>query len=203
MNAITSNAPMLIQSAVDITAALVKGLIQAIPQLIKAVPQMMTAFAKAFGAVSGQLLEIGGNLVRGIWQGISNGYGWITARITEWVGNVVAFFKKAFKIKSPSGVMREEIGKYLAMGVGEGLTKYAGYATSAMAELMSGIMGEAYNPTIDATVNGSSGLYGAALAGAGGMSGVTIGAVNFNQPLQSTTQAAKLFARKLTGELYA
>jgi hypothetical protein len=68
---------------------------------------------------------------------------------------------------------------------------------------MDGVMGETYNPTISASVNGSTGLSGAALAGAGSMSGVTIGAVNFNQPLQSTTQAAKLFARKLTGELYA
>jgi len=68
---------------------------------------------------------------------------------------------------------------------------------------MDGVMGETYSPTISASVSGSTGLYGAALAGAGSMSGVTIGAVNFNQPLQSTTQAAKLFARKLTGELYA
>jgi phage-related protein len=51
--------------------------------------------------------------------------------------------------------------------------------------------------------NGSTGLYGATLASAGGMGGVNIGQVNFNQPLQSTTQAAKLFGRKLVGELYA
>ena len=99
--------------------------------------------------------------------------------------------------------MADEVGKYLSMGVGEGIMKYAGYATNAMASLMNGIMGETYNPVINPTVNGSAGLYGAALASAGGIGGVTIGAVNFNQPLQSTTQAAKLFGRKLVGELYA
>ena len=200
LNAITKNAPMLIQASFDIMVAIGAGLIKAIPQLLKSVPQIVQALFQSFKAISGKMIEIGGNIVRGIWQGISNGYGWITARITEWVGNVVAFFKKILKIHSPSQVMADEVGKYLSMGVGEGIMKYAGYATSAMASLMNGIMGETYNPIINPTVNGSTGLYGGVLASAGG---VNIGAVNFNQPLQSTTQAAKLFGRKLVGELYA
>ena len=200
LDAITENAPMLLQASFEITMALVKGLIQSIPQLIAAVPKMMQSLFKAFNALTTQFISIGRNIVNGIWQGISNGTAWIFGKISEWVGSVLAYIKGLFGIKSPSTVMREEVGKMLSYGLGDGILKYAGYAQNAMSSLMSGIMGETYNPVINPTVNGSTGLYGSALASAGG---VSIGAVNFNQPLQSTTQAAKLFGRKLVGELYA
>jgi hypothetical protein len=200
---IIANLPMLITAAIQMVVQLAVGLVQGIPQLIQAVPQIIVALVQAFADLGSTVSGIGTNLVSGIWQGISDGYGWISARITEWVGDVVEFFKKILNINSPSQVMADEVGKYLSMGVGEGIMKYAGYATDAMAGLMDGIMGETYNPVINPTVNGSTGLYGDALASAGGMGGVSIGQVNFNQPLQSTTQAAKLFGRKLVGELYA
>lgn len=203
MDAITQNAPMLIQAAFDIMIALVSGLIQAIPQLIAAVPQMISALVTAFGAAASTVLEIGTNLVKGIFNGISNAVSWLYGKLKSWVSSVLSYVKRLFGIKSPSTVMREEVGKMLAFGLGDGIMKYAGYATNAMKSLMDGVMGETYNPVISASVNGSTGLYGAELASAGGMGGVNIGQVNFNQPLQSTTQAAKLFGRKLVGELYA
>jgi phage-related protein len=203
VNAITKNAPMLIRAAFDIMIALVNGLIQAIPQLIATVPQMISALVKAFGAVASTVMNIGTNLVKGIFNGISNAVSWLYGKLRGWVSDVLSYIKGLFGIKSPSTVMREEVGKMLAFGLGDGIMKYAGYATNAMKSLMAGVMGETYNPVISASVNGSTGLYGDALASAGGMGGVSIGQVNFNQPLQSTTQAAKLFARKLTGELYA
>jgi len=41
------------------------------------------------------------------------------------------------------------------------------------------------------------------LAGAGSMSGVTIGAINFNQPVTTPTQTANRISRELAGVLYA
>jgi hypothetical protein len=203
VDGIIANLPMLITAAIQMVIQLAVGLVQAIPELIKAIPELIKALVEGFGAMMGELGKIGLNLVNGIWQGISNSFTWIKNKIKGWVGDVLNFIKNLFGINSPSKVMREEVGKMLSFGLGDGIMKYAGYATDAMAGLMDGIMGETYNPTISASVNGSTGLYGDALASAGGMGGVNIGQVNFNQPLQSTTQAAKLFARKLTGELYA
>lgn len=62
----------------------------------------------------------GGNLVSGIWQGISNGFNWIKEKIAGWVGGVMDWFKKLFGIASPSKLFRDEIGVYLAKGLGEG-----------------------------------------------------------------------------------
>ena len=69
-----------------------------------------------------QMVDVGKNLVRGIWQGISGSLQWIKDKLKEWVGNVTKFIKKIFGIHSPSTLFRDEIGKNLALGIGEGFT---------------------------------------------------------------------------------
>lgn len=67
-----------------------------------------------------KLKEVGDNFVKGIWQGISDGLGWIKNKLKEWVGSVVDFCKKILGIKSPSKVMADSVGKYMAEGIGVG-----------------------------------------------------------------------------------
>ena len=166
IQAIVDNLPTLLESAGDITVAIFQGIVAAIPQLLQAVPQIIMALIKAFGAIAPQIWNIGKNIVSGIWEGISNGTQWIFSKIRGWVGSVVGYIKRLFGIKSPSTVMREGVGKYLSFGIGDGILKYAGYAKDAMSSLMDGVMGETYNPTISASVNGSAGLYGSVISNA-------------------------------------
>lgn len=67
-----------------------------------------------------KMLDIGSNIVSGIWDGISGGFEWIKNKITGWVGDVMSFIKGLFGIHSPSTLMRDEVGKYLAQGIGVG-----------------------------------------------------------------------------------
>lgn len=67
-----------------------------------------------------KLHDVGDNFVKGIWQGISDGLGWIKGKLKEWVGSVVDFCKKILGIKSPSKVMADQVGKFMAEGIGEG-----------------------------------------------------------------------------------
>lgn len=64
--------------------------------------------------------EIGDNIVKGIWEGISDGYEWIKGKLKEWTGNVLNYLKKLFGIKSPSKVMADQVGVFLAEGIGVG-----------------------------------------------------------------------------------
>ena len=203
INAIVANLPTLLASSADIIVAIVNGVIAALPQLIAAVPQIIMALVNAFASLAPQVADIGLNIVMGIFNGISNATSWLYGKLKGWVKSVLSHIKGLFGIKSPSTVMREEVGKMLSLGLGDGILKYAGYAQSSMRSLMDGVMGETYNPTISASVSGSTGLYGAALAGAGSMSGVTIGAINFNQPVTTPTQTANRISRELAGVLYA
>lgn len=76
-----------------------------------------------FRAVFDWFRDIGGNIVKGIWEGITGSLDWIKNKITGWVGNVLDFFKKLFGINSPSKLFRDEIGVGLAEGIGVGFEK--------------------------------------------------------------------------------
>ena len=88
---------------------------------------MLTAGGKLLGSVMdgirngiSKLLDVGKNIVEGIWKGISNGLKWIKSKLTEWVGDVTSFLKKLLGIGSPSKLMRDEVGIYMAEGIGVG-----------------------------------------------------------------------------------
>lgn len=71
------------------------------------------------------MIEIGEDLIRGLWNGIANMWDWITEKIGGFGESIINSVKGVFGIHSPSRVMREEIGKNLALGIGEGINKYS------------------------------------------------------------------------------
>ncbi len=68
----------------------------------------------------GKMLDIGKSIVQGIWNGISNAIGWITSKVKEFAQNILKGIKDALGIHSPSKVFEEQVGKNMALGVGEG-----------------------------------------------------------------------------------
>lgn len=68
----------------------------------------------------GKVLEIGKNIVQGLWNGITGAGNWLKDKIFGFAGGIIDGFKKAFGIHSPSLVMNKEIGRFLALGLGEG-----------------------------------------------------------------------------------
>ena len=70
--------------------------------------------------IPGQMFSIGSNIVSGIWNGISNSIGWITNKVKKFAGSILNGIKSALGIHSPSKVFEEQVGKNMALGVGEG-----------------------------------------------------------------------------------
>ena len=64
--------------------------------------------------------EIGKNLIEGLWNGITGAGSWLKDKISNFAGGIIDGFKSAFGIHSPSKIFNKEIGKYLALGLGEG-----------------------------------------------------------------------------------
>lgn len=64
--------------------------------------------------------EIGKNLIEGLWNGITGAGSWLKDKISNFAGGIIDGFKSAFGIHSPSKIFNQEIGKYLALGLGEG-----------------------------------------------------------------------------------
>ncbi len=71
-------------------------------------------------SVPGKMISIGKNIIRGLWNGISDMTGWIIDKIGGFADNVVNKICDFFGINSPSTVMRDEVGRYLAQGMGVG-----------------------------------------------------------------------------------
>ena len=64
-----------------------------------------------------QAKDIGSNLVKGIWEGIQSVKDWIGKKISEFASGITDKVKEIFGIHSPSTVMRDEVGRFLAQGI--------------------------------------------------------------------------------------
>ena len=78
---------------------------------------------KKISELPGKMLALGSDIVNGLWDGINNMAGWIGDKLESFGDGVLSGIKDFFGIKSPSTLMRDEVGKNLALGVGEGFEK--------------------------------------------------------------------------------
>lgn len=135
VGAIARNLPKLLQAGIDIIVMLGKGLIQAIPKLVANIPKILTAINKGLRTGMKGIAEVGKNLITGLWNGISDAKDWIVKKVKGFGASVLGALKDFFGIHSPSRVMRDQIGKNLALGVAEGITRNKKYAKASAAEL--------------------------------------------------------------------
>ena len=112
--------PEIIAVGIRLIGSLITGIFRAVPELVIRIPELIARMVNGLLEGLKDFANVGVNLVKGLWNGISGSYDWIKNKIKGWVGNVMSFIKKLFGIKSPSRVMRDEVGKYLAQGLGVG-----------------------------------------------------------------------------------
>jgi hypothetical protein len=84
--------------------------------------------------------DIGGNLVKGIWNGINDKVDWIVKKVQGFGDKVMKGLKDFFGIHSPSRLMRDEIGIYLGEGIGVGIEDSAKYAVASATQMGSDVM---------------------------------------------------------------
>ncbi|HDT8447015.1 TPA: phage tail tape measure protein [Listeria monocytogenes] len=82
------------------------------------------------------IAEIGGDLIRGLWNGISDMGGWIESKIKGFGKGVLNSLKDFFGIHSPSRLMRDEVGKYISLGVVEGMNNELNAIKNASANMV-------------------------------------------------------------------
>lgn len=113
------NLPKLIDGGIKLTVALANGLIKAVPDLLSKIPQIIYAIVN--GLVSGipDVMEVGENMVRGVWEGIKGMGDWLWNCVKGFFGGIVDGVKNFLGIASPSKVFAG-IGGFMAEGLGEG-----------------------------------------------------------------------------------
>ena len=120
VTALTNNLPKILEAGVKLIVSLGSGLVQAIPQLVSKLPQIVTAIVKGLSKSLTDIKDIGSDVVKGLWNGISDMGSWIAKKIKGFGESVLSGIKSFFGIHSPSKVMADEVGKNLALGIGEG-----------------------------------------------------------------------------------
>ena len=112
--------PQLLSCVLRLMVSIATGMVKYTVEIVSRIPEIIKSIVNALLQGVNDMINIGKNLVEGIWNGISGSFDWIKNKIKGWVGDVTKFIKKLFGINSPSKVFKEEIGTNLALGIGEG-----------------------------------------------------------------------------------
>lgn len=98
------------------------------------------AMTASMMGLNAQFFSAGMYASMGLASGINAGAGSAIAAAQSVASRVAATMKSALKIKSPSRVMRDEIGRYIPEGVAVGIDRYSNKAYEAMNRLSTGLM---------------------------------------------------------------
>ena len=85
------------------------------------IPSIVNSIVTFFKELPGKMLGIGKDIVTGLWNGITGAKDWLAGKVKGFCDNVTKGFRDAFKIGSPSKVMRDEVGRWLAEGIAVGV----------------------------------------------------------------------------------
>ena len=72
--------------------------------------------------IPNNIANIGRDIVEGLWNGIQNAGTWIKNKVANFAQGILTGMKNALGIHSPSTLFRDEVGKFIALGVGEGFS---------------------------------------------------------------------------------
>lgn len=136
---------------------------------LEAATELWNSIVDKVKGIPGELLNAGKDIVEGLWNGISSKVGWLKSKIEGWCGGIIDTIKGWFGIASPSKLMRDEIGKNMALGVGVGFEKNLKGVSADMARALD-------NAVPSVGVN-ASGVSGALASGSNG--GVTVNQTNY------------------------
>lgn len=118
---IASSLPAVLQKGIEIIGQLLAGIIQAVPDLIASIPGIIADIGSAF--LDKDWAGIGWDIISGIGSGIANAAGNLVDAAVSAAKNAVNAVKGWLGIASPSKLMRDQVGKYMALGMGIGFEK--------------------------------------------------------------------------------
>ena len=97
---------------------------------------MFNAVVNGLASLPGRVLSIGSDIVHGIWNGISGAAGWLAGKVASFASGILDGMKNALGIHSPSRLFRDQVGKYIAQGIGDGFTAEMGSVVGQMQDAM-------------------------------------------------------------------
>lgn len=175
----TEKLPEVLKLGIQLIVSLVKGLAQNLPELLRGTLALVDAIISAFLDSLPDIIEVGKDIVRGLWEGIKAMASWIGEKVSGFVGGLVDGVKGVLGIHSPSRVFAG-IGQNMALGLGQGFERQ-------MQSVTAGIQDAIPTPTVDTVYNAAAGLVNGLAAQSAGSPG---GSYTINLILQNGQQIA-------------
>ena len=117
---ILEHLPEIIEAGITLFTSLISNLDDIISGIVENIPEILDAiFDSLLLGVEG-MADIGLQLIQGLWNGISDATDWLIGKIGEFTDDVLDAICDFFGIASPSKLMRDTVGKNLALGIGVG-----------------------------------------------------------------------------------
>lgn len=145
-----------------------------------------------FKELPGKVMQIGKNLVEGLWNGINDKISWVKQKISNMGSQITSAIKKVFGIASPSKLWKKEVGAMLALGIGEGFSDEMEDVKADMQAEASGLT-TTMTTQVEAYGANNSDVYGGGTVYNGGNISINV----YGAEGQSVTALADAVAYKL------
>ena len=121
VSTIRSHLPEILQKGIEIIGQLLAGIISEVPNLIAAIPGIVVGVAEAF--MDEDWASVGWDIITGVASGVASAAGNLVDAAVSAAEDAVNTVKGWLGIASPSKLMRDEVGKMMALGMGIGFEK--------------------------------------------------------------------------------
>lgn len=100
--------------------------------------KLVNAVVEVVTELPGKMIELGKNVVRGFWDGITSLGDWLWGQVTGFFGGIIDGVLDKFGVASPSKVFKE-IAKFVMQGFGIGIDQNGDKATSPVERTMQNV----------------------------------------------------------------
>ena len=111
--------PQVIELGMKMVLAIVSGLAKNLPQIVRSVLDMTATIVKTFVSSLPDIVDVGKQIVKGLWEGIKAMGSWIKEKVGSFFSGIVSGVKSKLGIHSPSRVFAG-IGENMALGLSDG-----------------------------------------------------------------------------------
>lgn len=199
---IASGSQQMKESGISILKKLWDGIKSWAGSLKSKIVSLAQSLPGKIKAGIGSLVSIGKNWIEGLWNGIKDKKEWLCNKIRSLAKSAKDAIKDFFGIKSPSRVMRDEVGKFITLGIGQGIILETKNLIQTARNQMSKLLGAYEVGAINTESIASAGItsrlltndsmIGGRLLGQLGNQTVVNQEINFNVENTSPVQTARM-----------
>ena len=121
-DALVRSFPKIVQAGGRLISELVSGIIGSAFKLLEVAPKLISNMVNGFKQGLNEIKNVGKYLVEGLWDGITGMASWVGDKVKSFASNIVGNIKDALGIHSPSAILRDQVGKFMAQGIGVGFS---------------------------------------------------------------------------------